>query len=109
MRAVSAMLCSILATAMVATFVSLIAPQAHLASALQAEAVCKRLAKDVEELRGYQVVYVGNAIVEVRADRIVVSSLGLSEEEPISKNGLSSTGGAVIVLGSDGSSAWVES
>ena len=107
MRAISAMLCSILATALVATFVSLIAPQAHLASTLQVEAVCKRLAKDVEELRGYQAVYVGNAIMEVKADRVAVSSFGQSEEEPISKAGIPSIGGILVVVGSDGSSAWV--
>ena len=108
MRAISAMLCSILATALVATFTSLIVPQVHLASELQAEVVCKRLAKDVEELRGSQAIYVGSAIVEVKVDRVAVSSLGRTEEEPISKAGIPSIGGTVVVLGSDGSSAWVK-
>jgi hypothetical protein len=108
MRAISAMLCSILATALVATFVSLIAPQVNFASKLQAEAVCKRLVKDVEELWGSQTVYVGNAIVEVRADRVAVSFLGQSEEEPMSKTGIPSIGGTVVVLGSDGYSAWIK-
>ena len=109
MRAVSALISSVLATVVVATFVGLAIPQVHLASRMQADLVAKRLAGDLDELRGFEVVYVGNAIVEVRADRVVVSSLGQSEEEPISKAGAPSMGGAVIVVGSDGSSAWVES
>ena len=107
MRAISAMIGSILATIMVATFVTLLAPQVHTVSRIQADNVAKRLASDLNELRGSEIVYVGNAIVEVQPDRIVVSSSGLSEEELISKTGLPSAGGVVVAVSSDGSSAWV--
>jgi len=101
------MIGSMLATIMVATFVTLLAPQVHAVSRMQADNVAKRLAGDLNELRGSEIVYVGNAIVEVQPDRIVVSSSGLSEEEPISKMGLPSAGGVVVVVSADGSSAWV--
>jgi hypothetical protein len=107
MRAISAMIGSILATIMVATFVTLLAPQVHMVSRMQADNVAKRLASDINELRGSEIVYVGNAIVEVQPDRIVVSSSGLSEEEPISKMGLPSAGGVVVVVSADDRSAWV--
>ena len=101
------MIGSILATIMVATFVTLLAPQVHTVSRMQADNVAKRLASDLNELRGSRIVYVGNAIVEVQPDRIVVSSSGLSEEEPISKTGISSAGGVVVVVSADDRSAWV--
>jgi len=101
------MIGSILATIMVATFVTLLAPQVHTVSRMQADNVAKRLASDLNELRGSEIVYVGNAIVEVQPDRIVVSSSGLSEEEPISKTGISSAGGVVVVVSADDRSAWI--
>jgi thioredoxin reductase len=107
MRAISAIIGSILATIMVATFVTLLAPQVYTVSRMQADNVAKRLASDLNELRGSEIIYVGSAIVEVQPDKIVVSSLGLSEEEPISKTGISSAGGVVVTISSDGSSAWV--
>jgi len=107
MRAISAMIGSILATIMVATFVTLLASQVHTVSRMQADNVAKRLASDLNELRGSEIVYVGSAIVEVQPDRIVVSSSGLSEEEPILKTGISSSGGVVVTINSDGSYAWV--
>jgi len=87
--------------------VTLLAPQVHAVSRMQADNVAKRLAGDINELRGSEVVYVGNAIVEVQPGKIVVSSSGLSEEEPISKTGISSVGGVVVAISSDGSYAWV--
>jgi hypothetical protein len=107
MRAISAIIGSMLATIMVATFVTLLAPQVHTVSRIQADNVAKRLASDLNELRGSEIIYVGSAIVEVQPSKIVVSSSGLSEEEPISKTGISSIGGEVVVVSSDGSSAWV--
>jgi hypothetical protein len=47
---------------------------------MQADNVAKRLASDLNELRGSEIVYVGNAIVEVQPGKIVVSSSGLSED-----------------------------
>jgi hypothetical protein len=107
MRAISAIIGSMLATIMVATFVTLLAPQVHTVSRIQADNVAKRLASELNELRGSQIVFVGNAIVEVQPDRIVVSSSGLSEEEPLSKTGIPSSGGVVVAISSDGSYAWV--
>jgi hypothetical protein len=107
MRAVSAIISSMLATIVVATFVTLLAPQVYTVSRVQADNVAKRLASDLNELRGSEIVYVGSAIVEVQPGKIVVSSSGLSEEEPISKTGLPSSGGVVVVVSSNGSSAWV--
>jgi hypothetical protein len=77
MRAISAIIGSMLATIVVATFVTLLAPQVLTVSRIQADNVAKRLASDLNELRGSEVVYVGNAIVEVQPDKIVVSSSGL--------------------------------
>ena len=107
MRAISAMISSMLATIMVATFVTLLAPQVHTVSRIQADNVAKRLASELNELRGSEIVYVGNAIVEVQPSKIIVSSSGLSEEEPISKTWISSVGGVVVAINSDGSYAWV--
>jgi threonine aldolase len=107
MRAISAIIGSILATVVAATFVALLEPQVYTVSRMQADNVAKRLANDLNELRGSEVVFAGNAIVEVQPDKIVVSSSGLSEEEPISKTGISSAGGVVVAINSDGSYAWV--
>jgi len=38
---------------------------------------------------------------------VVVSSLGASEEEPISKVGIPSAGEILVVVSSDGASAWI--
>ncbi len=107
MRAVSVATGSALATAILVTFVVLIEPHVYVVSTLQAENVCERLANDINDLRGFQAVYVGGAVVEIQSNKIVVNFLG-SNEEPISKTGVPSIGGIVVIVCSDGDYAWIE-
>jgi len=107
MRAISALIGSMLAAFMVASFAALIQPQLYVVFKVQADNVAKRLAGDLSDLRGSEAVYVGGAVVEIWADRVVVSSLGASEEEPISKVGIPSAGEILVVVSSDGASAWI--
>ncbi|GEM_PF-4587005 len=107
MRTISALIGSMLAVFMVTSFVTLMQPQLYVVFRVQADNVAKRLASGLSGLRGSEAVYVGGAVVEIQADKVVVSSSGASEEEPIPKTGYQSAGGTLVVINSDGAYAWI--
>ena len=88
---------------------TLLVPQVYVVFRIQADNVAKRLASDLNDLRGTEVVYVGNAIVEIQSNKVIMSSSGFSEEEslPTSETEISSIGGVVVAISSDGDSAWI--